>query len=227
MNTIDGDDCLAWTNRSRTRAAPTPTIASTNSDAAIEKKGTSASPATARASNVLPVPGGPASSTPWGMRPPRRPYFSGWRRKSTTSLNSAFASSMPATSAKVTRSPLGAYRRARDRPKLLSAFCMPPARRSNRNSRPRNSRVGPNPTSTVCHQGAPVESGLAFTTTPLVSSSCESETVSANAGTSVSNPVDFSPPYDVGFSNVPWIAVPTDVISATFPDRTWVRKNGL
>jgi len=31
----------------------------------------------------------------------------------------------------------------------------------------------------------------------------------------------------VGFSNVPWIAVPTDVISATFPDRTWVRKNGL
>jgi hypothetical protein len=36
---------------------PTPTIASTNSDAAIEKNGTSASPATARASSVLPVPG--------------------------------------------------------------------------------------------------------------------------------------------------------------------------
>jgi hypothetical protein len=105
---------------------------------------------------------------------------------------------------------------------------MPPARRSNRNSNPRNSRVGPNPTSSVCHQGAPVESGLAFTTTALVSSSCESETVSANAGTSVSNPVvGFLPPYVVGFSNVPWIAVPTEVISATFPDRTWARKKGL
>jgi hypothetical protein len=66
-----------------------------------------------------------------------------------------------------------------------------------------------------------VESGLAFTTTPLVSSSCESETVSANAGTSVSNPaVGFSPSYVVGFSNEPWIAVPTDVISLTLPDRT-------
>ena len=36
-----------------------PTIASTNSDAEIEKNGTSASPATARASSVFPVPGGP------------------------------------------------------------------------------------------------------------------------------------------------------------------------
>ena len=35
-----------------------------------EKKGTFASPATARASSVLPVPGGPTSSTPLGMRPP-------------------------------------------------------------------------------------------------------------------------------------------------------------
>ena len=36
----------------------------------MEKKGTLASPATARASKVLPVPGGPMSSTPLGMRPP-------------------------------------------------------------------------------------------------------------------------------------------------------------
>ena len=35
------------------------------------KKGTPASPATARASRVLPVPGGPTSSTPLGMRAPR------------------------------------------------------------------------------------------------------------------------------------------------------------
>ena len=44
-------------NRSRTREAPTPTIISTNSEADIWKNGTPASPATARASSVLPVPG--------------------------------------------------------------------------------------------------------------------------------------------------------------------------
>jgi hypothetical protein len=46
------------------------------------------------------------------MRPPSRRYFSGWRRKSTTSVSSSFASSMPATSANVTLSPDGWYRRA-------------------------------------------------------------------------------------------------------------------
>ena len=97
---------LASLNRSRTREAPTPTIASTNSDAAIEKKGTFASPATAWASSVLPVPGEPESSTPWGIRPPSRRYLSGLRRKSTTSVSSALASSIPATSANVTRSPV-------------------------------------------------------------------------------------------------------------------------
>ena len=64
MKTIAGAASFAWAKRSRTREAPTPTIASTNSEAACEKNGTSASPATARASSVLPVPGGPESSTP-------------------------------------------------------------------------------------------------------------------------------------------------------------------
>ena len=77
MNTIAGAASFACVKRSRTRDAPTPTIASTNSDAASEKNGTSASPATARASSVLPVPGGPESSTPCGMRPPSFWYFSG------------------------------------------------------------------------------------------------------------------------------------------------------
>ena len=49
-----------------------PTIASTNSDAEIEKNGAPASPATARASSVLPVPGRPDSSTPFGILPPSR-----------------------------------------------------------------------------------------------------------------------------------------------------------
>ena len=75
---VDEDDRRApsgraCSNRSRTRAAPTPTNISTNSEPEIEKNGTFASPATALASNVLPVPGGPTSSTPFGMRPPSRP----------------------------------------------------------------------------------------------------------------------------------------------------------
>ena len=45
-----------FSNRSRTRDAPTPTNSSTNSEAAHEKKGTPASPAMALASSVLPVP---------------------------------------------------------------------------------------------------------------------------------------------------------------------------
>jgi hypothetical protein len=39
------------------RGAPTPTNSSTNSQAEIEKNGTCASPASAQASSVLPVPG--------------------------------------------------------------------------------------------------------------------------------------------------------------------------
>jgi len=73
MNTIAGAASFAFANRSRTREAPTPTIASMNSAAEIEKKAAWASPATALASSVLPVPGAPNRSTPCGMRPPRRP----------------------------------------------------------------------------------------------------------------------------------------------------------
>ena len=62
---------------SRTRAAPTPTNISTKSEPDRLKNGTPASPAMALASSVLPVPGGPTSSTPLGMRPPRTWYFSG------------------------------------------------------------------------------------------------------------------------------------------------------
>ena len=73
MNTIAGEASFAFLKRSRTREAPTPTIASMNSEADIEKNGAFASPATARARSVLPVPGGPLSNTPRGIRPPSRP----------------------------------------------------------------------------------------------------------------------------------------------------------
>ena len=101
MNTMQGAFSLACSKRSRTRAAPTPTNISTNSEPERKKNGTSASPATARARSVLPLPGGPTIRTPLGMRPPSRWYFCGFRRKSTTSISSALASSTPATSAKV------------------------------------------------------------------------------------------------------------------------------
>ena len=107
MNTRQGALASAWANRFRTRAAPTPTNISTKSDPDSEKNGTPASPATALARSVLPVPGGPTRRTPLGMRPPIFWNFSGVRRKSTTSRSSATTSSLPATWSKVTRaSPL-------------------------------------------------------------------------------------------------------------------------
>ena len=59
MKMMQGEFCLACSNRSRTRLAPTPTNISTKSEPEMLKKGTPASPATARARSVLPVPGGP------------------------------------------------------------------------------------------------------------------------------------------------------------------------
>ena len=103
-----GDFSLACLNKSRTRLAPTPTNISTKSDPLNEKNGTWASPATALASKVFPVPGGPLSSTPLGILPPRSVYFLGFLRKSTTSRTSSLAPSRPATSLKVTFTALSA-----------------------------------------------------------------------------------------------------------------------
>ena len=102
MNRIEGEASLAVLNMSRTRLAPTPTNIWMNSEPEIEKNGTPASPATARASRVLPVPGGPISRMPLGTRPPKRWNFSGFLRNSTTSSRSCFTPSSPATSANVT-----------------------------------------------------------------------------------------------------------------------------
>ena len=107
VDLVDEDDagrvllarCL---NRSRTRLAPTPTNISTNSEPEIEKNGTPASPATALEISVLPVPGGPTSRTPFGMRAPSAVKRSGCLRNSTISRSSLLASSTPATSSNVT-----------------------------------------------------------------------------------------------------------------------------
>ncbi|MNX50037.1 hypothetical protein D3C86_806540 [compost metagenome] len=92
---------MACLNKSRTREAPTPTNISTKSEPDREKKGTCASPATAFANKVLPVPGGPTNNAPFGILPPRFVYLRGFFKKSTISITSCFASSKPATSLKV------------------------------------------------------------------------------------------------------------------------------
>lgn len=92
----------AFLNSDLMRLAPMPTRKPVTSDPETEKKGTPASPATARASSVFPVPGGPTSSAPLGMRAPSRANRSGARRKSTISRSSSAAPCVPATSSKVT-----------------------------------------------------------------------------------------------------------------------------
>ncbi len=68
------------------------------------KKGTPLSPATALARRVLPAPGGPTRRMPLGILPPISVNLLGVLRNSITSTSSCFASSTPATSAKVTLS---------------------------------------------------------------------------------------------------------------------------
>jgi hypothetical protein len=120
MKMMQGAFFLPCSNMSRTRLAPTPTNISTKSEPEMVKNGTFASPAMERASSVLPVPGGPTSSTPFGILPPRRWNFCGSRRKSTISSSSALASSMPATSSKVTRPCFSVSSLALDLPKPMA-----------------------------------------------------------------------------------------------------------
>ena len=89
----------------------------------MEKKSAPASPATARASSVLPVPGGPHSSTPLGTLEPERLNLSGFKKKSTTSISSSFASPMPATSAKVMLRPRVRTARRKSRAGWCGAWC--------------------------------------------------------------------------------------------------------
>ena len=78
INMMHGAFSLACLNKSRTRAAPTPTNISTKSEPLKLKNGTSASPAVALANNVLPVPGGPTNKTPFGSVPPSLVNFCGF-----------------------------------------------------------------------------------------------------------------------------------------------------
>src|SRR3954452_3977568 len=202
-----------------------------NSDAEIEKKGTCASPATALASSVFTLPGGPESSTPRGIFAPSRRYLSGSRRKSTISVTSPLTSSMPATSANVVLEPSsGLYNIARERPNVPSAPPAPPpaARRLNATSSQTSSRVGPNPSRSCCHSGGPSSGDVALTDTPALCN-CRNSASLAKLGRCVVNRVTCSAApscgvYATALVNEPWIISPVDVIAATFFACTWVRK---
>ena len=99
---IEGDLSFACLNKSLTLDAPTPTNISTKSEPEREKNGTLASPATALANKVFPVPGKPTNKAPLGILPPSFVYLEGFFKKSTISLTSSFAPSRPATSLKLT-----------------------------------------------------------------------------------------------------------------------------
>ena len=127
IKTIQGLFFLASSNKSLTLDAPTPTNISTKSEPEMLKKGTFASPATALARSVLPVPGGPSKRTPLGILAPTLVNFPGFLRKSTISSRASFSSSRPATSLKVT-SPSPTIMRALDLPKfIILALVLPPA----------------------------------------------------------------------------------------------------
>ncbi len=167
MKMMQGAFFLPCSNMSRTRDAPTPTNISTKSEPEMVKNGTFASPAMARASNVLPVPGGPTSSTPFGILPPRRWNFCGSFRNSTISCSSDLASSMPATSSNVTRPCFSVSMRARDLPKPMARPPPDCIWRMKNTQTPISSNIG-NQLSNRCSSGlTSLSSGLAMTRTPL------------------------------------------------------------
>ena len=123
---IHGAFFFASSKRSLTLDAPTPTNISTKSEPEMLKKGTPASPATAFAISVLPVPGGPTSITPLGILAPSSTYLPGFLRKSTISSNSSFSSESPATLSKVTLAALGSISLALLLPKFIIFALAPP-----------------------------------------------------------------------------------------------------
>ena len=125
MNIKAGEFFFACSNKSLTLDAPTPTNISTKSEPDILKNGTPASPAIALANKVFPVPGGPTNKTPLGILAPISMYLDGDFKKSTISSNSAFSSSAPATSSKVTFLASGDNILALLLPKVITPFPLP------------------------------------------------------------------------------------------------------
>ena len=132
------------------------------------KNGTLASPAMARASSVLPVPGGPTSRAPRGMRPPRRWNFCGSRRNSTISCRSDLASSTPATSSKVTRPCRSVRSLALDLPKPMARPPPDCIWRMKKIHTPISSSIGNQLTSTPRIEGTSSSGGRTVIFTPFL-----------------------------------------------------------
>ena len=220
MKMIAGAASSACSNRSRTREAPTPTIASMNSEADAEKNGTPASPATARASSVLPVPGGPASSTPRGMRAPSRGYLSGLRRKSTTSTSSLLGLVDAGDVVEGDRCVSASTRCARERPNWPSTPppAPPPAARRNRNTNSATSRiVGPNENRIVSSSERLLGRLGVDRPPPSRSAAGRARRRSRTSGTRSRSSWRLSPSYSTSFSNSPSTLSARDEISLTLP----------
>ena len=146
MKIMHGAFFFASSNRSLTRDAPTPTNISTKSDPEMVKNGTPASPATALASKVFPVPGGPTRRTPFGILAPTWMYFFGAFKKSTISSSSSFSSFRPATCPNVIFLSTSVLSLARLLPKFMAlALAPPPCRFISRNisrTPPRTRSIG-------------------------------------------------------------------------------------
>mmetsp|Transcript_101683 Transcript_101683/g.265177 ORF Transcript_101683/g.265177 Transcript_101683/m.265177 type:complete len:403 (-) Transcript_101683:186-1394(-) len=126
MKMMHGACFRASAKRSRMRRAPTPTNISSNSEPEVCRNGTPASPAMARASSVLPVPGGPDIIMPLGSLAPRRVNRSGSFRYMMISSSSSLTSSQPLTSAKVVLTSSTGTTFLVFTPKPSARFCMLP-----------------------------------------------------------------------------------------------------
>ncbi len=222
MKTMAGETCLACWNKSRTRLAPIPTKSSMNSDALTEKNGTSASPATARASSVLPVPGGPTRRIPCGTFPPSRRKASGALRKSTISPRSRLAPLRPATSSNLvcTRAAVS----TRDERPASNLPIGPPARapaarRDIQTQAPRMSTHGRTDSRTRTRGDT---SSLFTVTATTFSRSKGSRFLSSMAGRSDRNVVIDCPSTLSAAFSFPRIWSPVRVTDSTFPESTSV-----
>ena len=167
INIIQGAFFFPCSNMSLTLLAPTPTNISTKSEPDIVKNGTLASPATALASNVFPVPGGPTNKTPFGIFPPNFWNFCGFFKNSIISSNSSLASSIPATSSNVIFPCFSVSNLALDLPKPI-APPLPPCICLIKNIQtPMKRSIGSQFNSIPSIGETPSSSGAAVTFTPL------------------------------------------------------------
>ena len=188
MNTIAGAASFACEKRSRTREAPMPTIASTNSDADIEKNGTSASPATARRPGSCRCL---AARQQDAVRDPGAEAGTSRAAQEVDDLGELGLGLVdPGHVRKGDPAPEGSYRRARERPKAPSIPWTFPARRDQQHEEPDEEERRPEAEQQALPPGTLPVSGLAFTTTLFYSSRSDSDFVFAKVGISVLNRVE-------------------------------------